>query len=137
MIVSDDALRSASETHPQRIETDYQIGQDNIDAQFGPFKFDVHHPTFPISSLAIIAFVIITLMFQDTLGPLYNHLKVWLSAHLDWFFTSAVNIMLLFCIVLILSPLGKIRLGGANAKPDYSYTGWLSMLFAAGMGPKV
>ena len=27
-----------------------------------------------------------------------------------------------------------MRLGGTDAKPDYSYSGWIAMLFAAGMG---
>ncbi len=30
--------------------------------------------------------------------------------------------------------MGKVRLGGTEAKPDFSYLGWFSMLFAAGMG---
>ena len=40
----------------------------------------------------------------------------------------------MFCVFLLISPLGKIRLGGADAKPDYGYMGWFAMLFAAGMG---
>jgi BCCT family betaine/carnitine transporter len=40
----------------------------------------------------------------------------------------------LFCLFLVVSPYGRIRLGGAEAKPDYSYAGWFAMLFAAGMG---
>jgi BCCT family betaine/carnitine transporter len=32
------------------------------------------------------------------------------------------------------SPLGRVRLGGTEARPDYTYLGWFSMLFAAGMG---
>jgi BCCT family betaine/carnitine transporter len=32
------------------------------------------------------------------------------------------------------SPYGKVRLGGKDARPDYSYTSWFAMLFAAGMG---
>ncbi|MGR3362043.1 MAG: BCCT family transporter, partial [Paracoccus sp. (in: a-proteobacteria)] len=35
---------------------------------------------------------------------------------------------------LIVTPVGSVRLGGANATPDYSYIGWFAMLFAAGMG---
>jgi BCCT family betaine/carnitine transporter len=52
----------------------------------------------------------------------------------DWFFISAGNIFVLFCLMLIITPLGKVRLGGAAATPDYNYLGWFSMLFAAGMG---
>ena len=44
------------------------------------------------------------------------------------------NLVFLFCLVVALSPLGKIRLGGADAKPEYSYLTWLAMLFAAGVG---
>ena len=31
-------------------------------------------------------------------------------------------------------PFGAIRLGGENAKPDFSRLSWMAMLFAAGMG---
>ena len=35
---------------------------------------------------------------------------------------------------MVVSPFGKIRLGGDDAKAEYSYLSWLAMLFAAGMG---
>ena len=41
---------------------------------------------------------------------------------------------MLFCLFLIVSPWGAVRLGGKTAKPDYTYLGWFAMLFAAGMG---
>lgn len=44
------------------------------------------------------------------------------------------NIFVLFCLFLIILPIGKIRIGGKDAKPDFSTKSWLSMLFAAGMG---
>jgi BCCT family betaine/carnitine transporter len=39
-----------------------------------------------------------------------------------------------FCLFLIVSPWGGVRLGGVDATPDYGYVGWFAMLFAAGMG---
>ena len=48
--------------------------------------------------------------------------------------TFSAVIMLLFCVIVALSPLGKIRLGGKGATPDYSRMSWFSMLFGAGMG---
>lgn len=44
------------------------------------------------------------------------------------------SLMLLSCVVLALSPLGRIRLGTADSRPEFSTFAWLSMLFAAGMG---
>ena len=32
------------------IDTDYQIGQDNIQTRIGPFGLDIHNPVFMISS---------------------------------------------------------------------------------------
>jgi BCCT family betaine/carnitine transporter len=52
----------------------------------------------------------------------------------DWFFLSAANVFVIFCLFLIVSPYGRVRLGGDEATPDYSYLGWFAMLFAAGMG---
>jgi BCCT family betaine/carnitine transporter len=37
-------------------------------------------------------------------------------------------------LALIVTPLGNVRIGGMDATPDYSYSGWFAMLFAAGMG---
>jgi BCCT family betaine/carnitine transporter len=66
--------------------------------------------------------------------PLFSNLRGWLTSNLDWFFISAGNLFVLVCIGLAISPLGRVRLGGTTATPDYSYLGWFSMLFAAGMG---
>lgn len=116
------------------IETEYEIGQDNIESRLGPFGFDVHNPVFLVSGLSIVGFVILTLALQDQAGAVFNGLRGWLTASLDWFFLGAANIFVLFCFFLILSPFGKVRIGGRDATPDYSYAGWFAMLFAAGMG---
>lgn len=116
------------------IDTDYQVGQDNILVKLGPFGLDIHNRVFLISGLSIVAFVILTLLFQSQTAPVFSAMRGWLTSNLDWFFISAANIFVLLCLVLIVSPLGKVRLGGTEATPDYSYIGWFSMLFAAGMG---
>ncbi|AJY45457.1 BCCT family transporter [Martelella endophytica] len=116
------------------IETDYEIGQDNITTNIGPFGLDVHNPVFLISGLLVVAFVLVTLAFQEQAGTVFNGLRDWLTSTFDWFFLLAGNVFVLLGIVLIFSPYGKIRLGGSDATPDYSYSGWFAMLFAAGMG---
>jgi BCCT family betaine/carnitine transporter len=65
---------------------------------------------------------------------MFNDLRGWLTSTFDWFFLSVANVFVLLCLFLIVSPLGKVRLGGQDATPDYSYSGWFAMLFAAGMG---
>jgi len=100
----------------------------------GPFGFDIHNPVFAISGVCIVAFVFYTLALPEQSGALFTWLFSSVTKGFDWFFISAGNIFVLFCLFLIVTPLGRVRLGGAEASPDYTYLGWFSMLFAAGMG---
>ena len=128
----EDMMRPDGKVNP--IDTDYQVGQDNVALKLGPFGFDIHNRVFMISGLSILAFIFVTLAFQNQIGPVFGDLRGWLTSNLDWFFLSAGNIFVVACLVLVVSPLGKVRLGGTEAKPDYGYAGWFAMLFAAGMG---
>ena len=123
----------APEGPTQIIETDYTIGQDNIEGR-APFAFDVHNPVFGISAAAIVLFTAATLLFPAQLEPLFNGSLSLVTGRMDWFFLMAGNVFVLLSLGLIVSPLGSVRLGGPDATPDFSATGWFAMLFAAGMG---
>ncbi|MEI4196613.1 BCCT family transporter [Roseovarius sp. E0-M6] len=112
------------------IETEYEVGQDNV----SPFGLDIHNPVFFISGLAIVVFVFYALALPEQANSVFDWLFASVTKGFDWFFLSAANIFVLFCLFLIVSPFGSIRLGGVDARPDYSYVGWFAMLFAAGMG---
>ncbi len=116
------------------IDTDYEIGQDNIETHIGPFGLDIHNPVFLISGVTIVAFVFYTLALPEQAGRVFSWMFSTVTQSFDWFFISAANIFVLFCLLLIVLPVGKVRLGGADATPDYTYVGWFAMLFAAGMG---
>ncbi|EGQ8454020.1 BCCT family transporter [Vibrio parahaemolyticus] len=116
------------------IDTDYQIGQDNVALKVGPFGLDIHNRVFAISGMAIVLFVVATLIFRQQVEPFFAGLRAWLVSNLDWFFLASGNVFVIVCLVLIVTPLGRVRIGGTEATPDYSYAGWLAMLFAAGMG---
>ncbi|MBR9770401.1 MAG: BCCT family transporter [Gammaproteobacteria bacterium] len=116
------------------IDTDYVIGQDNIVTKSFGVDVDLHGKVFTVSSLLILVFVILTLAFQSGAEPFFNGVRGWLTSNLSWVFLLGGNIFVLLSLVLIFTPLGKVRIGGAEATPDYSYMGWFAMLFAAGMG---
>ena len=116
------------------IDTDYVIGQDNVSGSKFGIDVDLHGKVFTISGLLVLAFVIITLALQNEVGPLFESTRVWLTSNLAWFFIGGANIFVIVAVGLIFTPLAKVRLGGANAVPDFSYAGWFAMLFAAGMG---
>ncbi|MDE0851895.1 BCCT family transporter [Yoonia sp.] len=116
------------------IETEYEIGQDNLDGSVGPFGFDIHNPVFAISGAAIVAFVFFTLALPEQADTIFKGMFNFATKNFDWFLIGAADIVLIFALFLIISPFGSIRLGGSKAVPDYTYVGWFSMLFAAGMG---
>ena len=116
------------------IETDYTIGQDNVEGSVGPFGFDVHNPVFLVSGLVIVAFVFYTLALPEQSGAMFSWLFSAVTKGFDWFFLGAANVFVIFCLLLVVTPWGSVRLGGADATPDYTYAGWFAMLFAAGMG---
>ncbi len=112
------------------IDTDFQIGQNNIQL----LGLDIHNPVFAVSGLSVVAFVLVTLAFQNTISPVFTGLRDFLTSTFDWFFLLAGNVFVLVCLALIVTPLGRVRIGGRDATPDYGYAGWFAMLFAAGMG---
>ncbi len=108
----------------------HKAGQHNI--QF--WGLDIHNPVFFISTLVILIFLIGSIVAGDAASAFFGNLRKSITSNFDWFFLIAGNIFVLFCAFLIISPLGKVRLGGKDARPDYSMLSWFAMLFAAGMG---
>lgn len=105
-------------------------GQDNTQIM----GLDFHNPVFPLSALAILLFILYALVYPEAANTHLGLAKNWSIEHFDWLFMIAGNVFVVFCLVLICLPLGRIRLGGKDAKPEYSRTSWFAMLFAAGMG---
>ncbi|WNK20478.1 BCCT family transporter [Halomonas piscis] len=138
MAHQDNASSSAGVPAPEGptrlIDTDYQIGQDNIKTTRFGVDVDLHGKVFSISALVVLFFVILTLALQDEVEPLFTLLRSWLTGNLSWFFMVSADVFVILCLGLIVSPLGRVRLGGPEARPDFSFIGWTSMLFAAGMG---
>ncbi len=116
------------------IDTDYKIGQDNYQASPMGVNIDIHGAVFVFSSLIVLAFVILALALPEQATDWFGAAKDWINSNMTWFILLSANIFVVLCLVLIVTPLGKVRIGGASATPDFSYLGWFSMLFAAGMG---
>ncbi|MBJ7551317.1 BCCT family transporter [Marinomonas ostreistagni] len=110
--------------------SDYKAGQDNVQI----LGMDVNNPVFTTSALVIIGFIAFALLFPAAAKEWLNGAKGWSINSFDWLFMIGGNIFVLFCLALILLPVGKVRLGGSEARPEFTTLSWFSMLFAAGMG---
>lgn len=110
--------------------TDYEIGQDNLQK----FGMDIHHPVFWVSAILVLVFVIATLIAPEQAKGIFDGAKGWSINNFDWLFMVSGNVFVVFCLALIVLPVGRIRIGGKNAKAEFSVLSWFAMLFAAGMG---
>lgn len=126
--------RSALSVHTghmaSQYESDFTVGDDNIQV----LGLDIHNPVFFISASLILLFVVVTVQFPVQANEALATLRAWCLATFDSFMMISVSGILLFCLALIVLPVGRVRLGGADARPEFSRLSWFAMLFAAGMG---
>jgi len=111
-------------------ETDYEVGQDNVEW----LGLDIHNPVFFLAAGLILSFCVGALAMPNLASTVLTGARDWTINTFDWFYVIVVNLTFLFCLLLAVSPMGRIRLGGSDAKPEFSTRSWLAMLFAAGVG---
>ncbi|WP_295878366.1 BCCT family transporter [uncultured Thiohalocapsa sp.] len=104
------------------------------DNNWSGFGFDLHpHVTF-VSSFVLIVFILLTLMFKDEAGAFFDGAMSLITGTMGWFLILVSNIFILAAIYFAVSKFGHIRIGGVDAKPEFSTLGWYAMLLSAGMG---
>ncbi len=86
-------------------------------------------------SIAIAALSVIWgTMAPNNLKNVTSTVRDYIGVHFGWYYLLIVTVFVLFCIFVVISPFGKIRLGKPDESPDYSLPTWFAMLFSAGMG---
>ena len=91
-------------------------------------------PVFYTSSALILLLLIFAVSAPQLADSLFKQLQNTIVTNGSWFYVLTVAIIVLFVIFLGVSRYGEIKLGPDHATPEFSFTTWLSMLFAAGMG---
>jgi len=91
-------------------------------------------PVFVWSLLIVFTMIITTLVVGKPMEQWFQKTQNTIANNAGWFFILLVNILLIFAVFLGFSRFGKIRIGGEDAKPEFSTGGWFAMLFSAGMG---
>ena len=72
--------------------------------------------------------------FYDILYNLVMNNAMW---GLGWFSSLVCLAMVIFCIVVMVTPLGKVKLGGPNAKPKFTMMQWFGISLCTGIGAGV
>ena len=93
------------------------------------------HPGMGIASKAMVAaFVVFTALYVDFANSIYAAVRGWIESALNWYYISALVIMVFVCLYLMCSRHGAVKLGDDDSKPEFSNFSWFAMLFSAGVG---
>ncbi len=104
------------------------------DRNWQGYGFDLHpHVTF-ISAAFLVVFILLTLMFKESATRLFESLMAGITGNFGWFLVLAANAFIIAAIIFAVSRFGTIRIGGPDAKPEFSTLAWYAMLLSAGMG---
>lgn len=98
------------------------------------FNFRKLGVVFWTSASIILIASIIAMIIPEQFGAASESVYAVISQYFSWFFLLAVFGFGLFLIFLALSPYGRIKLGGDNSKPEFSFWSWVGMLFSSGLG---
>ncbi|SFA77408.1 choline/carnitine/betaine transport [Amycolatopsis marina] len=79
-------------------------------------------------------FVAVSILFTDGVDTAFRSASDAIKSNLGWLYILGVTSFLIFLIWIAASRYGHVRLGGKEARPEYSNVTWFGMLFAAGIG---
>ena len=88
--------------------------------------------TYSIIITAIV--VLLGAIFPTQFNEIGTNITGWITEYFGWYYMVIVALMIFFCVFLIFSPIGKLKLGKPEDKPEFNTISWFAMLFSAGMG---
>ncbi|MFA9557297.1 BCCT family transporter [Evansella sp. AB-rgal1] len=91
-------------------------------------------PVFIISVIIAFSFIIWGIVAPTNLDRITSDIQGFITDQFGWFYLLAATGFLTFAFILIVSPIGRIKLGKEEDEPEYNYVTWFSFLFTAGMG---
>jgi len=86
------------------------------------------------SIVICIAIVLWGSFAPEHLNELTTSMTKFIYTQFGWFYMLVIVAMISFCLYMMFSRFGKIKLGKDHDQPDYSLPAWFAMLFSAGMG---
>ncbi|WP_199688446.1 BCCT family transporter [Pontibacter oryzae] len=95
---------------------------------------EVNGPVFWSSIIILIISITLVLVFRKDAETFFSSAQQAVTSNMGWLFILSVNVFVVFCLYMAFGKFSHIRLGGKDAKPEFSTSSWFAMLFSAGMG---
>ncbi|GAB4116276.1 MAG: hypothetical protein Tsb0027_07510 [Wenzhouxiangellaceae bacterium] len=105
----------------------------NLAGSLGPFK-RMQPTVFFGSALLVTIFCVFGAGFTSIAADVFASLQSWIVSVFGWYYMLLTSALVVFVVVVMLSPAGKLKLGQDADQPEFRRFSWFAMLFAAGMG---
>lgn len=89
---------------------------------------------FYISAGILLLLVLFGVFAPDSLEGVTANIQAFITDKFGWYYLILVSFIVIVCLYFLISPLGRIKLGKPDDKPEFSRPTWFAMLFSAGMG---
>lgn len=91
-------------------------------------------PVFYASVAFSVLFIIFGLTFPGVLADSLATISDVVVGAFGPVYPITMSVLLLFIVVIAVVPVGRRRLGGSDAKPEFGAISWIAMLLSAGVG---
>ncbi len=89
---------------------------------------------FYVSAIILLLFVIVGVVAPQSFENVTANTEGFITNTFGWYYLIIVTAFVAICLYLMVSPVGKIKLGKPEDKPEFSRPTWVAMLFSAGVG---
>lgn len=89
---------------------------------------------FYISAGILLLLVLFGVFVPDSLENVTANVQAFITDKFGWYYLILVSFIVIVCLYFLISPLGRIKLGKQDDKPEFTRPTWFAMLFSAGMG---
>ena len=85
--------------------------------------------------IILVAFLVLSLVDQETFLGVINNINNWIIKNLGWAASILALAIVIVAVVAMFSKFGDVRIGGEDAKPELSNFSWFTIALTTTMQP--
>ncbi|WP_053948192.1 BCCT family transporter [Halolamina sediminis] len=88
---------------------------------------------FSLSVAALVGIIVAVVAFSDTAAATLATANQFIVGNLGWLYLWVVFLAFVFVVYVMIGPWGRIKLGGPDTEPEFTFWQYLVMTFTAGL----
>ncbi|WP_436348130.1 BCCT family transporter [Natronorubrum sp. FCH18a] len=109
------------------------MSRSNWTAEFDRFRDELDTAVFVVGAILTIIAIGLIAVQPDRASQVLTDTNTFLWSNVGWVYLWAMFLAVMFCLWLLFGPWGRIKLGGEDDEPEFSFFQFFAMLFSAGL----